>query len=125
MTARIPYAVSLGAEQTDAGWRLAYTPNLIGAPERLHGGALAGFLEVVAISLLRNSAGHDATLKPVSVTVDFLRAASLRDVWASAEITRLGRRVANVRAIAWQDGPDKPVATAHLNVLIVRASETP
>lgn len=125
MSSTIPYAASLGAEQTGDGWRLAYAPSLIGAPARLHGGAVAGFLEVVAISLLRESVGAGPMLKPVSVTIDFLRAASLRDVWGSAEITRLGRRVANIRAVAWQNDPDKPVATAHLNVLIAQPDGAP
>lgn len=118
--ALIPYADTLGAKRDGDGWRMTFAPGLIGAPGRLHGGALAGFLELVAIDAVRGAAGEGARLKPVSVTVDFLRAGAMADVFGSAEITRLGRRVANVRATAWQEAPDKPVATAHLNVLIAR-----
>ena len=35
-------------------------------------------------------------------------------------VTRLGTRVANVEATAWQDDPDKLIAAARMNYLIVR-----
>jgi acyl-coenzyme A thioesterase PaaI-like protein len=37
---------------------------------------------------------------------------------------RLGRRVANVRVEAWQGSPDKPIAAARMNMLILRAAAT-
>ena len=35
-------------------------------------------------------------------------------------VTRLGGRVANVDAVAWQDDPARPIARARMNYLIVR-----
>ncbi len=35
-------------------------------------------------------------------------------------VTRLGTRVANVEAHAWQDDRDRPIASARMNYLIVR-----
>ena len=35
-------------------------------------------------------------------------------------VTRLGTRVANVEARAWQDDPAKPIAAARMNYLLVR-----
>jgi acyl-coenzyme A thioesterase PaaI-like protein len=39
---------------------------------------------------------------------------------AQGTVTRLGNRVANVEAIAWQDEQDRPIAAARMNYLIVR-----
>ncbi|HEU0043867.1 MAG TPA: PaaI family thioesterase, partial [Sphingomonas sp.] len=35
-------------------------------------------------------------------------------------VTRLGTRIANVEAVAWQDDRAKPIASARMNYLIVR-----
>lgn len=39
---------------------------------------------------------------------------------ARGTVTRLGNRIANVEAFAWQDEPDRPIASARMNYLIVR-----
>ena len=41
-------------------------------------------------------------MKPITVTVDYMRGGTPRDTFATAEIQRLGSRIANVEAIAWQ-----------------------
>jgi acyl-coenzyme A thioesterase PaaI-like protein len=40
------------------------------------------------------------------------------ETFARAIITKHGRRVANVRAEAWQDDPARPVAAAHAHFLL-------
>jgi acyl-coenzyme A thioesterase PaaI-like protein len=40
------------------------------------------------------------------------------DTFARGRVIRQGRRVANVRAEAWQESPDKPVAAAHAHFLL-------
>ncbi|QMW24575.1 PaaI family thioesterase [Sandaracinobacteroides saxicola] len=104
---------------------MPFDPGLIGAPERLHGGSIAGFLEVAAIVALRERLGAGVAIKPVNVTVDYLRVGLMRDTFAAVEITRAGRRVANLRATAWQDGRDRPIATATINALLERPAEPP
>ena len=42
------------------------------------------------------------------------------DTFASAAITRLGNRVANIEAHAWQSDRSKPIASAQMNVLLRR-----
>jgi acyl-coenzyme A thioesterase PaaI-like protein len=59
-------------------------------------------------------------VKPINVTVDYLRAAACEDTFAAAVVTRMGRRIANVRAEAWQRDRAAPVAAAHMNVMLVR-----
>ena len=39
---------------------------------------------------------------------------------AQGNVTRLGTRIANVDAVAWQDDPARPIARAQMNYLVVR-----
>lgn len=94
----------------------------IGAPTRLHGGAVASLLEAAAFAALHHVLDENPRprLKPISMTVDYLREGALVDAFAEAEIVRLGRRVANLRVTAWQDDRNRPIATAQLNILLDR-----
>lgn len=122
-----PYADLLGLTTTrsEAGarlWLMPFREEVVGRPGYLHGGAIAGLLEFAALGAVRDSLGADegVTVKPINVTVDFMRGGTDKDTYASGEVTRLGRRVANVLARAWQDDPAKPIASAQMNVLIRR-----
>lgn len=116
-----PYAELLGIEREGEVLVMRFGPHLIGAPGRLHGGAVAGLMELAANLAVREQLGDPAAgLKPVNVTVDYLREGGLRATRARATLMRLGRRVANVRVEAWQDDPDRLIAAARLNLLIVR-----
>ena len=44
----------------------------------------------------------------------------LGDTFAAAIIERLGNRIANVEAVAWQADRAKPIATAQINFLLER-----
>jgi acyl-coenzyme A thioesterase PaaI-like protein len=94
---------------------------LIGSPGRLHGGTVAGLMEIAAIFAVRDAlAGEAALLKPVNVSVDYLREGAPEDTFAEAIIQRLGRRVANVRVEAWQSDRTRLIAAARTNMLILR-----
>ncbi len=116
-----PYAVMLGLERHGEGFRMPFSPHLIGSPGRLHGGTLAGLMEIVA-NIAVSDALNDptATIKPVNVTVDYLREGAMEDSFAAAIIMRLGRRVANVRVETWQSDRSRVISTARMNLLIVR-----
>ena len=127
--AAIPYAahLQLFAQRTPQGLmlRMAYHPPLIGnpVPPRLHGGTVGGMLEVagafaVALALGPMPEGASPYPKPVNITIDYLRAAGARDVFAIATVLRIGRSIANVRAEAWQDSRDAIIASAHMNLLV-------
>lgn len=92
-----------------------------GNPGTFHGGALGGLLELAALAALRAGLDGAATLTPLNATVEYLRGAGERRTYAIGEVVRAGRRLANLRATAWQDGPDRPVATATFNVAIAPA----
>lgn len=116
-----PYAATLGiVPNPDGSLTMPFAPSLIGAPGRIHGGALAGLLELAALRAVLEALEPGATAKPINVTVDYLREGRMEDTHARATITRLGRRVANVRAEAWQDSPDRLVVAARLNILVDR-----
>lgn len=116
-----PYARMLGLLMEGNRVTMPFAPLLIGSPGRLHGGSVAGLMEIAA-NLAVRAAVTDATaqLKPVNVTVDYLREGTMADTHAEAFIMRVGRRVANVRVEAWQDDRARLIAAARMNMLIVR-----
>ena len=127
MTALPPFAAVLGVRaETDADGApvlvMPFGDDVVGRPDFLHGGAIAGLLEMAAISGLQRALAADGggRIKPINITVDYRRGGRAKDTRAMGVVTRLGARVANVTAIAWQDDRDAPIATARFNFLIVR-----
>ena len=126
-----PYALALGigVERIDAAapvLSLDFSERVLGRPGFLHGGAIGGLLEMAAIAALRMALatrGAVPRLKPVNVTVEFLRGGTERRTFAIGRVTRAGRRIANISAEAWQDDPARPIASAWMNVLL--ASQHP
>jgi len=95
--------------------------NVEGRPQHYHGGATAGLLENAGYAALRArllEEGREAQMKPVNITVQYLSAGKSQASFAKGRITRLGRRNANIAVEAWQDDPDRPIATAILNILM-------
>jgi uncharacterized protein (TIGR00369 family) len=119
-----PYAETLGATimPGDGPPMLAmpFGDDVVGRPGFLHGGAIAGLLEMAAIAALEQALAADGggRIKPINVTVDFMRGGRDKPTRAVGVVTRLGTRVANVEATASQDG--RPIAAARMNYLIVR-----
>lgn len=121
-----PYAQLLGlsVEPDEAApvYLMPFDHDVVGRPGFLHGGALAGLLEMAAIGALKQALGEEgeARIKPINVTVDYMRGGRDKLTRARGTVTRLGNRIANVEAIAWQDEADRPIAAARMNYLIVR-----
>ncbi len=122
-----PYAALLGAQLAYAAdgtpvMRMPFGEDVLGRPGFLQGGAISGLLEVAAIAALRHALEEEGggRIKPINVTVDFMRGGRDRDTLAAGIITRLGNRVANVEAVAWQDDRARPIAAARMNYLIER-----
>ncbi|WP_309662560.1 PaaI family thioesterase [Sphingomonas sp.] len=125
MTALPPYAQLLRLRIDDSvdDLRLVmpFHDDVVGRPGYLHGGAIAGLLEFAAFTTLARAIGDPAVaMKPITVTVDYMRGGTPRDTFATAEIQRLGNRIANVEATAWQTEPSSPIASARLNFLLER-----
>jgi uncharacterized protein (TIGR00369 family) len=122
-----PYAetLSISVEEGDDEllYRMPFGDIVLGRPGFLHGGAISGLLELAAIgTVLRALGDDDATVKPINMSVSFMRGGTDRDTLAAASITRLGSRVINVEAHAWQDDRARPIASAQLNLLVRRGS---
>lgn len=127
METNSPFARTMGfGSERDSEGRLVLTmtfeTNKMGRPGFLHGGAIAGMLEAVAFTTLAEAleADDNARIKPINVTVNYLRGGRDALTRARATIERLGRRVANVEAIAWQDDPENPIAIAQMNLMLQR-----
>ncbi|MCH7860964.1 MAG: PaaI family thioesterase [Proteobacteria bacterium] len=100
---------------------MPFGDGVLGRPGFLHGGAIGGLLEMAAVGALWQALGTDETqVKPINLTVDYMRGGRDKPTRARGAVTRLGTRVANVEAIAWQDEPDRPIAAARMNYLILR-----
>ncbi len=125
MTELPPYARLLQLTIDDADGaaliRMPFYNDVVGRPGFLHGGAIAGLLEFAAFTRLAREIGDPAVaMKPITVTVDYLRGGTDQETLAAAEIRRLGARIANVAAVAWQSERDTPIATARINFLLER-----
>lgn len=125
-----PYAETLGltvepaTEDQAPTLLMPFATHLLGRPGFLHGGAIGGLLEMAAIvalwHALEDEGGDQARVKPINGTVDYMRGGREKETRARGLVTRLGGRIANVEAVAWQDDPAKPIAAARMNYLIVR-----
>ncbi len=124
-----PYAQFLGitrrrSEQGELQFVMPFADVVVGRPGYLHGGAIAGLLEFAAIGAIFEALGEEreevTSVKPINVTVNFMRGGTQHDTFAAAIVARLGNRVANVEAHAWQADRDKPIAAAQMNVMLRR-----
>ena len=122
-----PYAKTMGfGTERDNDGRLLLTMGFdvgkMGRPGFLHGGAIAGMMETIAYMTLAEALGEGdkPQIKPINVTVTFMRGGVDKLTYARATIERLGRRIANIETIAWQDDPASPIAMAQMNVMLVR-----
>lgn len=121
-----PYALGLGIEidRSEDGIPVLgvdFGERIQGRPGYLHGGALSGLMEMAAIAALQadlTRQGNIARLKPVNVSVEFMRGGTAQRTYAMGRVTRAGRRLATVSAEAWQHDRSKPIATALMNVLL-------
>ena len=120
-----PYAelLKLRIDEGDDGPRfvMPFHDDVVGRPGFLHGGAIAGLLEVAAFGTLARALGdRRIAMKPINVTVDYMRRGIDRDTIAAATIARLGTRIANVEVSAWQGDRASPIAAARINFLLER-----
>ncbi len=128
-----PYARSVGIalDRWEGGMpvlRVDFADAVQGRPGALHGGAISGLLETAGYGALRAKlarAGRVAQMKPINITVQFLRSGKMRPSFAMARIVKLGRRAANLSVEAWQDDASKPIASAVMNILMVDVQPQP
>jgi len=120
----IPYARFLGVEveRKDGALEciLPFRREIVGnsALPAVHGGVLGAFLELTALLHLLEESASDRIPKPITFSVDYLRSAGPSTTRARAEIFKLGRRIANVRVVAWQEDRSRPVVAGNGKFLL-------
>ena len=120
----IPYAKLIGIECSRLGdellFRLPANKDNIGNPllPAIHGGVIAGFMELAAALHLVVFTGSPGVPKIIDFSLDYLRAGQFRDTYAKCQVCRQGRRVANVAITAWQSTAAEPIATARAHFKI-------
>jgi acyl-coenzyme A thioesterase PaaI-like protein len=120
----IPYARLLGVTvERDGGVLecvLPFRDEIVGNARlpAIHGGVLGAFLELTALLGLIAESGSDRVPKPINFSVDYLRSAGPRVTRSRADIFKLGRRIANVHVVAWQEDPSRPVASGNGKFLL-------
>ncbi|SFO87683.1 Acyl-coenzyme A thioesterase PaaI, contains HGG motif [Pseudomonas sp. NFACC24-1] len=129
LLASIPYARLIGVECTRQGddwvFRLPANKDNIGNPllPAIHGGVIAGFMELAAAVHLLMATGTPGVPKIIDFSLDYLRTGQFRDTYAKCQVWRQGRRVANVAITAWQDVEAEPIATARAHFKIQEPSK--
>lgn len=115
----LPYLKFLGiqtAPQDDGSIQtiLPFKDELIGNAQlpAIHGGVIGSFLEVTAIVHLLWTGQAQFMPRTINITVDYLRSGRAEPLYGRAIVTKLGRRVSNVRVECWQSDPNKLTAVA-------------
>ena len=101
---------------------LPYREELIGNVmlPALHGGVLGALLELAALTTVSLRQRQEHLPKTIDITIDYLRSGRPTATYARAKVTRLGRRIASVRAEAWQFERADPIAALHGHFLLTQ-----
>ena len=100
---------------------MPFHDDVVGRPGFLHGGAIAGLLEFAAFTALSRAIGDEAvTMKPVTVTVDYMRGGTPRDTYAEAGSSGSASAWPMSRHSPGRATATKPIASARINFLLDR-----
>jgi uncharacterized protein (TIGR00369 family) len=94
--------------------KLPYDRKLVGNPATgvLHGGAITSLVDTVCGAALMASLDKMVAVATLDLRIDYLRPATPeKDVLATAEVYRMTRQIAFIRATAYHDDTDKPIAS--------------
>ncbi|KPZ70842.1 hypothetical protein AN944_01940 [Shewanella sp. P1-14-1] len=124
LLAKVPYTQFIGMSVNRFGdemvFKLPAKDDNIGNPilPAIHGGVIAGFMEMSAIVQLMVFMQAKKVPKIIDFSIDYLRAGLHQDTFAECKITRQGRRVANVSINCWQTNRKQLIATARAHFLL-------
>ncbi|WP_395644894.1 PaaI family thioesterase [Terricaulis sp.] len=115
-----PQARALGVEVTHiekakVRGRVPYKPELVGDPETgvIAGGVITAFLDQLCGTAAVAAMDEPTVVATIDLRIDYMRAAAPgKPVCAEAQCYKIGKNVAFVRAVAFEDTPDNPIAHA-------------
>jgi uncharacterized protein (TIGR00369 family) len=122
--AGVPYAQFIGMavrhDDDGAVTVMRFRDGLVGNRRlpAIHGGVVGAFLEMAAIIELIDEMGGERFPKPINFNVNYLRSAGPKDCVAKGEVVKLGKRIAHVRVVGWQDDPQRPFASGYGSFLV-------
>jgi len=124
----IPHVAELGmtvihAARGMAIMKLPYQERLIGNPETgvIHGGVVTTLIDTVCGLASITAPEEPSRVATLDLRIDYLRPATpKRDLFARAEVYKLTRNVAFLRAEAYEDDPRDLVASAASTFMFVQ-----
>lgn len=116
----IPLAQALAMQlerigEGEAEISMPWSENLVGDPQTrvIHGGAVSALLDTTCGAAVMSHPDQPGTTATLDLRVDYMRAATPgQGLRATASCYHLTRTVVFVRATAWDEDPDRPVASA-------------
>lgn len=116
----LPHCRAMGMELLESAdgravLRLPYSKMLIGDPKTgvISGGAVTALLDTCCGSAVMSSGPGLQSTATLDLRIDYMRPATPElPLIATAEVYRVTRTIAFVRALAHHDDPNKPVASA-------------
>lgn len=124
----IPHVAELGMEMVHSArgmaiMKLPYQDRLVGNSETgvIHGGAVTTLIDTVCGLAAITAPDEPSRIVTLDLRIDYLRPATpKRDLFARAEVYKLTRNVAFLRAEAYEDDPRDLVASAASTFMFVR-----
>jgi uncharacterized protein (TIGR00369 family) len=116
----LPYARALSLEMEEIGdgravISMPYDLALVGDPATgvIHGGAVSGLMDTTGGAAVMSHPSAPGGTATIDLRIDYMRAATPgQRIVARADVYHITRSVAFVRAVALDEDPENPVATA-------------
>jgi uncharacterized protein (TIGR00369 family) len=116
----VPHNRALGLELLDlrdgeARGRLPWAEHLVGNPETgvIHGGVITSLLDASCGAAVFQALMDPTPIATLDLRIDYMKPATPRvDVLCVSRVTKVTRNVAFVRATAYHDDEDDPIAMA-------------
>ena len=122
----VPHNRALGLELLElandmARGRLPWAEHFVGNPETgvIHGGVITSILDACCGAAVFQALAEPTPIATLDLRIDYMKPATPKtDVLAVARVTKVTRNVAFVRATAYHDDENDPIATATATFMI-------